>query len=138
MRLVGCVHLERVAPAGYIAICRSRVQVEDESTMIRSLSNPLHEAGSDSWALAGVLALWAGMTMVALGVVAFYGYDLPFSEDWHMVRLLVGREPNLFQWLWAQNHEHRIPLPKALYLLLLKVSGGDFRTGMFANVLLLA
>ena len=55
-----------------------------------------------------------------------------------MVPPLVGQEPNLPEWLWAQNNEHRLPLQKAVYLALLKISGGDFRVGMFADTLMLA
>jgi hypothetical protein len=43
----------------------------------------------------------------------------------------------LLGWLWEQNNEHRLPLQKAIYLTLLKASGGDFRIGMIANTLIL-
>jgi hypothetical protein len=77
------------------------------------------------------------MVGTALGLVAIYGRNVPWREDWNMVPPLVGKEGNLFEWLWVPTAEHRLPLPKAIYLALLKVSGGDFRIGMFANVLML-
>jgi hypothetical protein len=106
--------------------------------VIHSDSSAVRETGSDQWTLAGVLALWAGMSMAGLGWIAVYGYNLPFWEDWFMVGPLVGREVNLLNWLWAQNNEHRVPLAKAIYLVLLKASGGDFRIGMVANLFMLA
>jgi hypothetical protein len=105
--------------------------------MIR-VPDPLVRPKSDALALAGVLAVWVAMVSYALGWIARYAYNLPLHEDWLMVRPLVGREPNLLNWLWEQNVEHRVPLAKAIYLVLLKASGGDFRIGMVANLLMLA
>src|SRR6516165_3863760 len=101
-------------------------------------SSLLGKIATDKWALAGVLALWAVMLSIVLGCVAMYGYSVPWREDWSMVPALVGQEQNLPHWLWAQTVEHRVPFPKAVYLVLLKISGGDFRIGMIANTLMLA
>jgi hypothetical protein len=87
--------------------------------------------------LMAVLALWVAMVSVVLGCIAVYGRNVPLAEDWNMVPALTGQEPNLLEWLWAQNNEHRLPLQKAVYLVLLKASGGDFRIGMIANTLML-
>jgi hypothetical protein len=94
--------------------------------------------GSDDRVLIGVISLWAGMTIIVLGCIGISGRDVPLSEDWHMVPALVRQQPNLLEWLWAQNNEHRLPLQKAVYLILLKIGGGDFRIGALANALLLA
>src|SRR6476619_2288396 len=106
--------------------------------MIDRLSGATSKTASDKWALTAVLVLWAGMVSVVVGCIAVYGRNVPLAEDWDMVPSLVGQQPNLLEWLWAQNNEHRLPLPKAVYLALLKISGGDFRIGMLANTLLLA
>jgi hypothetical protein len=105
--------------------------------MIRRSPAATHAAPSDRWALVGVLALWAGMVGTALGSIAIYGRNVPFFDDWYMVPALVGKEGNLLEWLWTPAMEHRLPFPKGIYLALLKVSGGDFRIGMLANVLML-
>src|SRR5258708_39468982 len=105
--------------------------------MIHRLSGAMRKMGSDKWALTGVLALWAGMVSVVIGCIALYGRNVHLAEDWDMVPALIGQEPNLLEWLWAQNNEHRLPLQKAIYLVLLKASGGDFRIGMIANTLML-
>lgn len=106
--------------------------------MIRRLSGAMRKWGSDQWALTGVLALWTIMTAIALTCVVVYGRNLPWREDWDMVPALTGQQPNLPEWFWAQNNEHRLPLQKVLYLVLLKISGGDFRIGMFANTVMVA
>jgi hypothetical protein len=84
-----------------------------------------------------VWGTWVGMFLVALAVVAIYGRNIPFAEDWFLVPPLTGNEPSLFAWIWTQNSEHLVPLPKAILLLLLTLSGGDFRVGMLCNTFLL-
>jgi hypothetical protein len=114
------------------------VAVGEQSAMLRDYSSILGNIPSDKWTLSGVLALWAAMVSVVLGCVAIYGHSVPWREDWNMVPALVGQEQNLPYWLWAQQVEHRLPFPKAVYLVLLKIGGGDFRIGMIANTLMLA
>jgi hypothetical protein len=63
---------------------------------------------------------------------------VPLAEDWLMVAPLTGHEPSLARWLWAQNNEHRVPLPKLVYLGVLELAGGDFRAGMVVNALVVA
>lgn len=84
-----------------------------------------------------VWGTWAGMFLVALAAVVIYGRNIPFAEDWFLVPPLTGNEPSLFAWIGTQNSEHLVPLPKAILLLLLTLSGGDFRVGMVYNTLLL-
>src|SRR5262249_20848343 len=57
--------------------------------------------------------------------------------DWDMVPVRTGRQPLTLDWLWAQHNEHRIPLPKLLYVALAR-GCGDLRAGMVFNVLCLA
>lgn len=86
------------------------------------------------WRSLVVLSLWLAGAATVLVCIVLYGRDIPLAEDWHMVPPLTGREPNLLAWAWEQNNEHRLPVQKLLYLGLLKLSGGDFRTGMVANL----
>jgi hypothetical protein len=84
-----------------------------------------------------VWGTWAGMFLVALAAVVIYGRNIPFAEDWLLVPPLTGNEPSIFAWIWTQNSEHLVPLPKAIFLLLLTLTGGDFRVGMVFDTLLL-
>jgi hypothetical protein len=77
------------------------------------------------------------MLVSTLVTVLRYARNIPIAEDWFMVPPLTGHEPNLLGWLWEQNNEHRIPFPKGLLLLLLKATGGDFRSGMVTSTLLM-
>ncbi len=91
----------------------------------------------DSSARALTWAVWLVLLLIALLQLRIYD-NIPITEDWQLVPAFTGHQPNLTTWLWEQNNEHRVPLPKVLLLLLLKAGGGDFRIGMLANIALLA
>ncbi|HEY2215694.1 MAG TPA: hypothetical protein VGH31_11600, partial [Acidimicrobiales bacterium] len=63
--------------------------------------------------------------------------NIPIYEDWELVPALTGHQGHFWGWLWAQNNEHRVPLPKLIYLGLLKI-WPDFRVGMIFSIVLLA
>ena len=92
----------------------------------------------DRLSAALVWTVWAGMLAVALVAIARYGPQIPRAEDWYLVPPLTGHAPTIGGWLWAQNSEHRVPLPQLAYLILLKATGGDFRAGMVFDTLALA
>ena len=56
---------------------------------------------------------------------------------WLVVPAMTGYESNLLEWLWAPLNGHRLPLQKAIALILLKISGGDFRIGRISNAITL-
>jgi hypothetical protein len=77
------------------------------------------------------------MMLVALAALLRFGRNIPLAEDWLLVSPLTGNEPNLINWLWALNNEHRIPLPRLVMLVLLKATRGDFRAGMLFSIVTL-
>ena len=89
-------------------------------------------------ARAVVWGAWAAFLLVALACIARWGRNIPLAEDWTLVAPLTGHEASIPRWLWSQNNEHRVPLPRLALLGLLKATGGDFRAGMVANALILA
>jgi hypothetical protein len=94
-------------------------------------------ARPDRGAIAFVWGIWLVMLCAAFVFLARFPRNIPFSEDWLLVPPLTGNEFNLLSWLWTQNNEHRIPFPRLILLALLKATHGDFRAGMFFNVLIL-
>jgi hypothetical protein len=76
------------------------------------------------------------MMLVAIVFLVKYGRIFPLNEDWWLVPPLTGNEPNLAKWLWTQQSEHRIPLPRLMLLGLLKATHGDFRAGMLFNAII--
>jgi hypothetical protein len=73
----------------------------------------------------------------ALVVVLVNARDIPVREDFTMAPAMTGHQDNFLGWLWSQNNEHRVPLPRLVYLGLLKL-WPDFRVGMVFNIVLLA
>jgi len=97
------------------------------------------KGSSAAWRVSALVwVVWATMLLVVLACIAKYGPDIPRAEDWLLVPPLTGNEPSLIKWLWEQNSEHRLPLPRLAYLGLLKLTGGDFRSGMVFDTLLMA
>lgn len=89
-------------------------------------------------ATAFVWTVWALMSLLALVFVIRFGRNVPRWDEWTMIPQMSGAEPVTRKWLWEQHNEHRIPVPKLMYLTLSKLTHGDFRSGMFLNVFALS
>lgn len=85
-----------------------------------------------------VWSTWGAMVLLAFACFAIFARNIPLAEDWLLVGVLTGNEPDLLRWLWEQNNEHRIPLPKSILLAVLTAAGGDFRAGMIVNIGIIA
>ena len=83
-----------------------------------------------------VWLVWAAMLIGALAFVGKYGSNVPSWDGWDMVPTLTGHQPITWEWLWSQHNEHRVPLPRLILLGLHRITGINFRTPMFFNVLL--
>jgi hypothetical protein len=83
-----------------------------------------------------VWLVWTMTLASILGSIARDGRNIPFEEDWLMVAPMTGHTPDLPRWLWSQNSEHRLPLPRLVNLALLRASG-DFRATMVFDTLAL-
>lgn len=83
-----------------------------------------------------VWVIWALALTSILAFIVHDGRNIPFEEDWFMVAPMTGNQPDLPAWLWSQNSEHRLPLPRLLNLTLLRLTG-DFRSTMVFDALLL-
>ncbi|MEP6687278.1 MAG: hypothetical protein ABJC36_02955 [Gemmatimonadales bacterium] len=90
---------------------------------------------------APALAVWAGwlaLLAAALLFVHAYGNNVPSWDDWDMVPVLTRAQPVSLGWLWSQHNEHRVPLPRLLFLGLNRLTTVDFRVTMYADVLAMA
>ncbi len=84
-----------------------------------------------------VWLVWAAALGGILLAIARDGRNVPFEEDWLMVGAMTGHQPDLPGWLWSQNSEHRLPLPRLVNLALLRTTG-DFRATMAFDAFALA
>src|ERR687891_1302134 len=85
-----------------------------------------------------VWALWSAMSVAALLFVARYASNVPSWDDWDMVPTLTGNQPVTWNWLWSQHNEHRVPLPRLIFLGLNRLALVDMRVTMYFDILLMA
>lgn len=86
-----------------------------------------------------VWSVWAAFTIASLYFVRHYGINIPFWDEWdEIVPVLAGEQSANFAWLWSQHNEHRVLLPRLIFIVLLKLTDNDFRSGMFFSVTALA
>jgi hypothetical protein len=85
-----------------------------------------------------VWGTWLAAFAAALFLVLRYGSNVPSWDDWDMVPVLTRMQPVTAEWLWSQHNEHRVPLPRLLFLGLNRLTTVDFRVTMVADVLVMA
>ncbi len=83
-----------------------------------------------------LLGLWAFLTLSQLAYVLAYGHNQPWADEWEFVPVLTGNEPPV-PFLMQPHNEHRLPLPRLIYLGLW-ANTHDFRLGMVLQVIFLA
>jgi len=101
-----------------------------------SLMSPSSTKSRVRTTAGAVWLVWALTLASLLAAIALDGRNIPFEEDWLMVAPMTGHEPDLPRWLWSQNSEHRLPLPRLVNLALLRTTG-DFRSTMVFDTLAL-
>jgi hypothetical protein len=68
-----------------------------------------------------------------------YALTYPAWDGWWEEATVLARErPFDAHYLWEQNGDHRFPMGKLIDILLLKVTGSDFRAVPLANIAMLA
>jgi hypothetical protein len=92
----------------------------------------------DRGATLFVWSAWAAMTAGALAFIYAYGCNIPFLDEWDLVGAVTGDQPVNLAWLWSQNNQHRIVLPRLIYVGLAWLTASDFRAGMYFGGLTLS
>ncbi len=85
----------------------------------------------------GVTFIWAIASLLALAFVVKYAFAVPFGDEWLWMDRITGAEPVTLSWLWSSHGEHRIFLPRLIYILLGEATGYNFRAGVFYDVAIL-
>jgi hypothetical protein len=110
------------------------VSALDQAVAVPEKATPLRS--SDGRARLFVWASWTVGLVSSLVLVLSNARDFPIYEDWKMVPALTGHQDHFWDWLWSPVNTHRVPLPRLIYLGLLKL-WPDFRVGMVFNILFL-
>ena len=87
----------------------------------------------DRFRLILVWGVWLACTAGLFLYVRHYARNLPFLDDWAMVPVITGHQPNILKWAWAQHNEHHMPVPKLILAGLFRWVAPDFRAGMYFN-----
>jgi hypothetical protein len=84
----------------------------------------------------GLLALSPAIFLLSL--VARYGVDIPFADEWTFAPLLVKAHTHTlaFSDFFAQHNEHRYVFPRLVLIALAEVAHGNVRVQMFLSVFL--
>ncbi len=109
-----------------------RAKTDDAKPSAVEPSAPEPGARMFVWGVFGVLAL------SAVAFVGRFGTDVPIWDDYGFIPAVVGEQPVTPGWLWEQCNEHRIPLPKLIFVLACRAAGKDVRAGMAASVAVLS
>ena len=79
------------------------------------------------------------VTAVSLGVALWlawrYALPLPYWDEWLWVPFATGDRPVTLEWLWEPYNEHRLPLPKLIYLAWAALTGMNARVLAILNTL---
>lgn len=81
-----------------------------------------------------VIAAWFALTAFAAVYVARYASAIPFMDDLELVSALLPGAELSWDWFWVPANEHRIVIPRFVYMTGLWLTG-DFRSGMYFQVL---
>lgn len=89
-----------------------------------------------SSAVAVRLAFLASAVLL-LVFVATQATRVPIHDEYSSVIFLYADPPLPLSMYWAQHNEHRIPLPRLLYVAAVRLAGDDFRAPPLLNAALL-
>jgi hypothetical protein len=73
-----------------------------------------------------VWAVWAVVFVAILQYAAVYSINIPWADEWSHANVIAGERPASMSWLWEQHNEHRVAVPKLLWLASLQLSGDNF------------
>ena len=83
-----------------------------------------------------VAAVTVALAGAAAGYVLRFSVNAPVVDEWDLTFPLLGGE-DPWRWVFSRLNEHRYPAANAAFVVLHKLTGLDFRAGMFATVAVL-
>jgi hypothetical protein len=94
-------------------------------------------SGPEAGAAVFVWGIWASLLLILLLWVGRFVPNMPLLDEWYLLPVLMGDAPPTPGWAWSQYGEHRAPLARLLDWGLTRMTGPDFRAGIWASVLIL-
>lgn len=72
---------------------------------------------------SSVWLFWLLLTALALVWALRFGLRLPVRDEMGLVPYVTGAEPVSWSWLWSLYGDHRLPLPRLLYVAVVRATG---------------
>jgi hypothetical protein len=85
-----------------------------------------------------VFAGWLLLSLLALDHVHRFALQVPFADEWYQIDVVTGRAEPSFAWYWSLLSEHRMPVPKLIYMLMGGLTDFQFETMALLNVVVLS
>ena len=85
-----------------------------------------------------VLAGWILLSLAALDHVRRFALQVPFADEWHQIDVVTGRATPSLTWYWSLLSEHRMPVPKLIYLVMGNLTDYHFESMALLNVAVLS
>jgi hypothetical protein len=90
------------------------------------------------WQAALAWTGWLAMLVWTMVFVVRYGFNLPAFDEWAFVKISYASWADKLAWLGEEHMEHRFPMARLVFLVLLDITGHDYRAAMWLSVGLLA
>jgi hypothetical protein len=108
-----------------------------------SQRNPAYTSSAPAvaaWLRIAIVALALLPPLYVLIVIRTQTVDIPFADQWAMLPVLAHSYDGTLSFgdLWVQHNEHRLLVPRALMLVLARLSGWNTRAEMGASLALAA
>ena len=92
-----------------------------------------------AWTTRFVWGVWAMLSVAAIGLSFFLGFDLPYWDDWgDLVPVYAGSRPLDAEKLWSSHNGHRIPLSRLILVGLGRATNHDLRAGAILSAVALS
>src|SRR5260370_11803198 len=101
--------------------------MSDTHTEKPIIERPNAERDFEPGASLFVWTVWTITFVAVIVYVASFTVNIPIADEWSNVPVITGERPLTLSWLWEQHNEHRLALPKLIWLLSLRLSHYNFR-----------
>src|SRR5258708_35004240 len=101
--------------------------MSDTHTEKPIIERPNAERDFEPGASLFVWTVWTITFVAVIVYVASFTVNIPIADEWSNVLVITGERPLTLSWLWEQHNEHRLALPKLIWLLSLRLSHYNFR-----------
>lgn len=114
-----------------LSLSRPAMAVSQARSLAARFPGPRTAAG---WV---VFLTYLGSAGLLLGFITRHASRLPFFDEYSSLAFLVTKDVPLEAY-WRQHNEHRIPLPRAVYVAAVLGTGKDLRAPLYVDAVLLA